>query len=186
MESGLASSPSTFLSSSSLALQLLAPPPFSLSNHRLFVVLIFKVIGQGKFCKGREFGPCWRQEPPSFLIPVWPNSAGCVWRRPACSSGRTLWERCNCTLVLRMSLGANRLESCIQSKWTDWYSVQGPPSPAACRVVSLLTNLDSLQTVSSTLPEQFSFVSHSVTWQETPPPPPPPLGCPTGWLMWQF
>lgn len=42
--------PSSFLllllSPLSLSLKLFAPPPFSLSNHRLLVVLILKVIGQ--------------------------------------------------------------------------------------------------------------------------------------------
>jgi hypothetical protein len=51
-----------YLSPPTLSLQLLTPPPFSLSNHRLLVVLIFKVIGQGKFCYTLLQVTSWREQ----------------------------------------------------------------------------------------------------------------------------
>ena len=54
----------------SLSLQLLAPPPFSLSNHRLLVVLIIKLIGQGKSCYTRGLGHLGQMLEAGAMAPV--------------------------------------------------------------------------------------------------------------------
>lgn len=54
------------------------------------------------------------------------------------------------------------------SKRTDGHLVQGPPSPAMCRVGSLLTVLNSLWTVSSTRAAQFGVSLCDLTGDPTP------------------
>ena len=124
MESGSSCSSTISFLTLSLSLKTLAPPPLSLSNQGLLVVLIFKLIGQGKFCYTEI---AWKGElprNPSLLLPF--RLLSIIWnlmvlrKARSCQSGSMSVN--NCRWIWYWAMKHPPCSKQIREAMTDWLS----------------------------------------------------------------